>query len=226
MVAHFMESSDNCDDGLYHKVLLLLAVVRFLQCDYIRRSQLSSTQVHTIYTIYICIIHLQSTSADMSPSVAGLKVGNIIPSLFRLWIFSVLLPTDCATKALPTAAGASGMVTAGSLLLLLAAVSLVPNVSLCCCLNLQCNTITRLLEAGRSVLSDRTVSTVPPLASYWPRPRMDLPPHQHYITALHYSIALQHYITLLHEGAWSRGLGLTVWCCEVQRRWPGQAPGA
>ena len=30
-----MESSDNCDDGLYHKVLLLLllAVVRFLQCD-------------------------------------------------------------------------------------------------------------------------------------------------------------------------------------------------
>ena len=203
-----MESSDNCDDGLYHKVLLLLAVVRFLQCDYIRRSQLSSTQVHTIYTIYICIIHLQSTSADMSPSVAGLKVGNIIPSLFRLWIFSVLLPTDCATKALPTAAGASGMVTAGSLLL--AAVSLVPNVSLCCRLNLQCNTITRLLEAGRSVLSDRTVSTVPPLASYWPRPRMDLPPHQHYITALHYSIALQHYITLLHEGAWSRGLGLTV----------------
>ena len=57
-----MESSDNCDDGLYHKVLL--AVVRFLQCDYIRRSQLSSSQVHTIYTIYtiyICITHLQST---------------------------------------------------------------------------------------------------------------------------------------------------------------------
>ena len=64
MVAHFMESSDNCDDDLYHKLLLLLAVVRFLQCDYIRRSQLSSSQVHTIYTIYtiyICITHLQST---------------------------------------------------------------------------------------------------------------------------------------------------------------------
>ena len=55
MVAHFMESSDNCDDGLYHKLLLLLAVVRFLQCDYIRRSQLSSSQVHTIYTILHCI---------------------------------------------------------------------------------------------------------------------------------------------------------------------------
>lgn len=212
-----MESSDNCDDGLYHKVLLLLAVVRFLQCDYIRRSQLSSTQVHTIYTIYICIIHLQSTSADMSPSVAGLKVGNIIPSLFRLWIFSVLLPTDCATKALPTAAGASGMVTAGSLLLLLAAVSLVPNVSLCCCLNLQCNTITRLLEAGRSVLSvlsDRTVSTVPPLASYWPR-RGWICLHtnitlQHYITALHYNITLHYYMRVPGPGVW-------VSLCDVVR---------
>ena len=95
-----------------------------------------------------------------------------------------------------------------------AAVSLVPNVSLCCCsLNLQCNTITRLLEAGRSVLSDRTVSTVPPLASYWPRRgwiclHTNITTLQHYITTLHYNV------TPLHEGAWSRGLGLTVRCCE------------
>ena len=101
------------------------------------------------------------------------------------------------------------MVTPGSLLLLLAAaVSLVPNVSLCCCcLNLQCNTITRLLEAGRSVLSDRTVSTVPPLASYWPRRgwiclHTNITTLQHYITTLHYNV------TPLHEGAWCQQPGV------------------
>ena len=94
-----------------------------------------------------------------------------------------------------------------------AAVSLVPNVSLCCCcLNLQCNTITRLLEAGRSVLSDRTVSTVPPLASYWPRRGW---------ICLHTNITtLQHYITTLH---YMRVPGLGVWVslCDVVR-----VPGA
>ena len=95
------------------------------------------------------------------------------------------------------------MVTAGSLLLLLAAaVSLVPNVSLCCCcLNLQCNTITRLLEAGRSVLSDRTVSTVPPLASYWPR-RGWICLHTNITTLQHYITMLHHYMRVPDLGVW------------------------
>ena len=57
-----MESSDNCDDGLYHKVLLLLAVVRFLQCDQRLYSQIPAEQQpdpHYLHYLhyYIFVLH-------------------------------------------------------------------------------------------------------------------------------------------------------------------------
>ena len=201
-----MESSDNCDDGLYHKVLLLLllAVVRFLQCDQRLYSQIPAEQqpgphylhyLHCIYLYYTLTEYL-SGHESFSSRPGSWEYTDFIQTVdIFSFITNRLRHEGAPHRGWSFWHGDRGVTAA-------AAVSLVPNVSLCCCcLNLQCNTITRLLEAGRSVLSDRTVSTVPPLASYWPRRGW---------ICLHTNITtLQHYITMLHH--YMRVPGLGVW---------------